>query len=458
MESICTDAQKEALQQLECLFNLDSDQLRKFADHLVEELDDGLRKKDEDSAIAMLPSWITRHPTGQEKGQYVGLELSGSYVHLYLVELLGQGRTSTRQQKYLVADRLKKGSIHPLIEFIAGTIGKFLDFIDMKENAGGIPIGLAISFPLHQTSLQNAVVLKWTKDFDITDANDKDIVALLQTELQKRYIPITIKAVLNGTAASLLAHSYRSLDTLLSCTVSTGTNAAYWEKASAVKKCNFEDGQEVIINTEWGTFGRHHEHCLPRTFYDNRVDRESTNAGVHHFEKMVSGLYLGEIVRQILVDLVDRRILFAGRCSSELNQPQSLPVSYMNAMEQDESEDLTNVEHIMESIMNIPKTSRHDRHIVKRVCQLVSQRAARLVAAGMSAIIKKSGALETGLTVSVEGTIYEHYPSFPNRVNEALRELYDKKFENINIGVTPDGNGVGAALAAMIGSCESARN
>ena len=36
----------------------------------------------------------------------------------------------------------------------------------------------------------------------------------------------------------------------------------------------------------------------------------------------------------------------------------------------------------------------------------------------------------------VEGTIYEHYPNFPNRVNEALRDLYGHQVDRINIGVS----------------------
>ena len=36
----------------------------------------------------------------------------------------------------------------------------------------------------------------------------------------------------------------------------------------------------------------------------------------------------------------------------------------------------------------------------------------------------------------VEGNIYEHYPNFPNRVNEALRDLYGHKVDRINLGVS----------------------
>lgn len=85
------------------------------------------------------------------------------------------------------------------------------------------------------------------------------------------------------------------------------------------------------------------------------------------------------------------------------------------------------------------------------------------------------------VNLGVEGTIYEHYPEFPNRVNEALRELFGEKVDRINIGVsrifrgnahfdlepeltifhrqlqiTRDGNGIGAALAAMLAHTKQA--
>ena len=46
------------------------------------------------------------------------------------------------------------------------------------------------------------------------------------------------------------------------------------------------------------------EKCL-NTFseYDDVVDEHSVNRGKQRFEKMIAGMYLGEIVRLILLDL-----------------------------------------------------------------------------------------------------------------------------------------------------------
>ncbi|KAG2217434.1 hypothetical protein INT45_000708 [Circinella minor] len=457
---VTEDDKKQAIDELIHQFDLSTDQLKIIAHYLSKEMDYGLKKNS--TNVPMLPSWITRRPTGQEVGEYMGLELSGSTIRIYLVQLHGKGKITTKQQKYPIHDRLKKGSISALIDYLAVSVDSFLTFVGKGEHHEQEPIalGFVISFPLHQTALNKASVIQWTKDFQVTGADNKNIVDLLQTGLERRHIPVVVEATCNGGVGCLLAHSYRSLDTLLACTVSTGTNAAYWEKMAKIEKIldpnkpkpkdGDDDAPEMIINTEWGSFGDVNPHYLPRTMYDNRVNRESTNPGVYLFEKMIAGLYIGEIARYIFIELQDRRVLFGGNYSEELNRPNSFEAAYMSAIESDDTTELDDTKHIFESIMNVPSTTLNDRRIIKQICELVGQRAARLTAAAISAVIAKRDALEGGLTISVEGTIYEHYPNFPNRVNEALRDLYGHQVDRINIGVTRDGNGIGGALAAMI--------
>lgn len=184
--------------------------------------------------------------------------------------------------------------------------------------------------------------------------------------------------------------------------------------------------------------------------YDNRVNRQSHNPGVHTFEKMVSGQYLGELVRTILLEFMDRRVLFDGQYTRELNTPYGFDTSYMGHIGMDQSDDLADTGHVLEDIMGLSPTSLDDRRIVKMICELVGQRAARLTGAALSAIMDKRNAMADVVTISVEGIIYEHFPNFPRRLNEALRRIYgDGCLDRINIMVTKDGNGIGGALGAM---------
>ena len=44
--------------------------------------------------------------------------------------------------------------------------------------------------------------------------------------------------------------------------------------------------------------------------YDDVVDEHSVNRGKQRFEKMIAGMYLGEIVRLILLDLCKQGVVF----------------------------------------------------------------------------------------------------------------------------------------------------
>lgn len=68
------------LRSLEKQFNLNTDQLRKVSELLQDEMKDGLSRCDRSCNVPMLPSWIVSHPTGQEVGEYIGLDLSGKFL------------------------------------------------------------------------------------------------------------------------------------------------------------------------------------------------------------------------------------------------------------------------------------------------------------------------------------------------------------------------------------------
>lgn len=73
------EAKNAAVRDLEKQFDLTTDQLKKVSELLQCEMRAGLKVCNINCNVPMLASWITRHPTGQEKGEYMGLDLSGKY-------------------------------------------------------------------------------------------------------------------------------------------------------------------------------------------------------------------------------------------------------------------------------------------------------------------------------------------------------------------------------------------
>ena len=66
----------------------------------------------------------------------------------------------------------------------------------------------------------------------------------------------------------------------------------------------------MVVNTEWGAFGEKGELDFIRTKWDYNVDKFSVNPTQHIFEKMISGMYMGELIRQVLVDLMKDDLIF----------------------------------------------------------------------------------------------------------------------------------------------------
>jgi hexokinase len=93
----------------------------------------------------------------------------------------------------------------------------------------------------------------------------------------------------------------------------TGTNATCLcpTKYLSEEKYHHNDGSRraweefVLVNTEWSMFGKD---LLPVTEYDMIVDRESGMPGFQPFEMMVSGRYIGEIVRLVCLDGVRKGV------------------------------------------------------------------------------------------------------------------------------------------------------
>ena len=57
--------------------------------------------------------------------------------------------------------------------------------------------------------------------------------------------------------------------------------------------------RHVVVNTEWGAFGDQGELDYIVTQWDRKVDEGSINPGKQIFEKMISGMYMGEVKKNI---------------------------------------------------------------------------------------------------------------------------------------------------------------
>lgn len=105
--------------------------------------------------------------------------------------------------------------------------------------------------------------------------------------------------------------------------------------------------------------------------------------------------------------------------------------------------------------MQISNTSLKTRKLIVNLCNIIATRGARLAAAGILGILKKTGRDtakngETAKTViAMDGGLYEHYTEYRTCMENTLHELVgDELSEHIKLVHSNDGSGIGAALLA----------
>jgi hexokinase len=192
---------------------------------------------------------------------------------------------------------------------------------------------------LSQDRIDQATLIRWTKGWGSTNVEGHDVAEMFRRALAKENLPISLTAVINDTTGTLIASHYVNPRTRMGVIFGTGCNAAYMEKAKNIPKLRGsgileEDPEaEIAINCEWGAFDSFkHEH-LPRTKYDEIVDKQSNKPDEQAFEKLISGRYLGEIVRLIICELIDEGMLFLGQNTYKLEKPYSFDTAFLSLME-----------------------------------------------------------------------------------------------------------------------------
>lgn len=131
----------------------------------------------------------------------------------------------------------------------------------------------------------------------------------------------------------------------------TGTNACYVEN---VQRCEMFRGQstgdQVLINTEWGAFGDNGALDDVRSQYDVDVDEHSINPGKQLFEKMISGMYMGELARLAIVRFAKEGLLFDGKLSSMLMKRGNFFTKYVSEIEADKPGQYDNCREILDEL------------------------------------------------------------------------------------------------------------
>lgn len=441
------------IQKFEETFTVDTAKLKEIVNHFVKELEKGLTV--EGGNIPMNVTWVLGFPDGDEQGTFLALDMGGTNLRVCEITLTDKkGAFDITQSKYKMPDELRTGTAEELWEYIADCLQQFIEFHHENEDLARLPLGFTFSYPATQDYIDHGVLQRWTKGFDIDGVEGQDVVPPLEAILKKRGLPIKVAALINDTTGTLIASSYTDPEMKIGCIFGTGVNAAYMENVGSVPKIahmGLPADMPVAINCEYGAFDNERV-VLPLSKFDEIIDRDSPRPGQQAFEKMTAGLYLGEIFRLALKDLLESHpgTIFNGQNTEKLNKPYLLDASFLAAIEEDPYENLSETADTFHSQLGIRPTQ-PELEMIRRLAELIGTRAARLSSCGVAAICTKKN-IES-CHVGADGSVFTKYPHFKARGAQALREILDwapNEKDKVSIMAAEDGSGVGAALIAAL--------
>jgi hexokinase len=354
----------------------------------------------------MLPSYVHKRGT-DVTGEFAALDLGGTNFRVLKLKLQNGKVVHQEQKQFSIPLEHMQGTGDGLFSFIATSVGSVM------APDSQAPLGFTFSFPVLQLRIDAGKLIAWTKGFTATGVEGQDVIVLLKKAFQAKGLKLKVVALCNDTVGTLITEYFKDNTAAVGVILGTGANACYWEKVRNIPKyikevgsataSKFGANEEMVINMECGNFDSHPQpKCLPMTPYDKAVDLNSPNPGAQLYEKMISGMYLGELCRLAIVHLHQQGAFPA---IGGFLQTDGFSTIRMSRCLEDNTPNLDGIEAILKKDYSIDSTLCH-RQILRDICYLVAQRSARLSAAGILTVVLKMG-VEANCTVSIDGSVFE---------------------------------------------------
>ncbi|XP_072320584.1 hexokinase HKDC1-like [Eucyclogobius newberryi] len=449
---IITKLQEKPINKVDELLRamcLQDDQLKDVSLLFQAEMIKGLSSKSRAvAAVKMLPTHVCSNPNSTERGPFLALDLGESTFKIQRISL-GDGMDYKEvkiQEKIIpIPKQLLNDRADELFNFVSRSLKQFMH----EKNISLVrqhPLTFTFSFPCEQPALNQGVLLNWTKNVRTPGLRGKDVAHALKSAIERTGgMDIDIVALVNDSVATMMTCRFDDPQCDVGLIIGTGTNACYMEELRHIDLVEGDEGQ-MCINIEWGAFGDDGALDNYITEFDKEVDAASTNPGIQSFEKMVSSMYLGELVRLVVLKMAKQGLLFKGCVSNALKTKGKITSSHIAAIE-DAQRGLQNTKDILMGLDFTPSVE--DCLAVQHVSTIVTNRSSSLIAACLSAILTriKPNRRSTHVTVAVDGELYKRNPQYSTRLQSAVQKLIPETC--VRFVTSPCGTGTGAALITV---------
>ena len=402
------------------------------------------KAKLQESEACMLPSYCHALPNGKEKGTYIALDVGGSTLRIALVELHGRAGPNPMVIKHMENSKIDEPIRRlPGTEFFDWMAGKIKVTLDETKGEWStdkiVPMGLAWSFPIEQTSHRGGKVQGMGKGFACAETTlGEDLGGLIEAACARKNLNVRVDAIVNDSSATLLSQAYLDPATFLGLILGTGTNAAIylptssmgWLKFGSRDQSWYDAAERVIVNTEMSMFGKS---ILAETRFDELLNRQHPMPDFQPLEYMTTGRYLGELLRLVIVEAVQTGELFDGVMPETLREVYSLDTEIMSKLEADTTKTMKNSILTIKKAFGLKKNpSVREVAFLREVAESISYRASAYIAIAVHGLWLLQKDTDTNLTtpnatmrtsIACNGSVILKYPGFKDRCEGFIKLL-----------------------------------
>jgi len=411
--------------------------IEKTCEVFLDEMDKGLAGQD--STLAMIPTYLDIERALPRNKPVIVMDAGGTNFRVATVCFQDKGEATIEDFRVFPMPGVKKEvSKQHFFGVMAGYIG---DIIDKSDH-----IGFCFSFPAEMLPSKDGRVLYFPKEIKA-----KEVVGQMIGENLNAAISESANAgdkqiiLLNDTVATLLAGRAEGGDryeSFIGFILGTGTNTAYVEQnANITKASSLDASKSQIVNVESGGFGK-----APRSTIDEAFDGASASPGVHMFEKMISGAYLGPLCLAGLKKAAEEGLFSkeTGEKILALDETTSKDISHFVS-------DPDGTDHPLGKAL--AEATDEETATAYYLVDAIIERAAKLTAANLSsAAIKCDKGHDPCHPVCIvaEGTTFYRLKGFRPKIEYYLKqylvEQRDVYYEIVNV---ENATLIGAAIAGL---------
>ncbi len=407
--------------------------LQSLTDDFISEMKNGLEGKA--GSLMMLPTYIGAEGKIKPNQPVVAIDAGGTNfraVKMSFDDKLNLVTENLQQRKMPAIDEELSNK-----EFFATLAAYLTEYKNVSDK-----IGFCFSYAVEIYPNKDGKLLEWSKEVKAPEVIGQMVGKNL---LQAMGTPKKHIVLMNDTVSTLLAGQAatagREFDTYLGFILGTGTNACYIEQNVNITKTEGLDKKgSQIINIETGNFNK-----MPRTDIDVAFDNTTKLPGRYTFEKMIAGGYFGGLCSTALRMAAAEEVFSA---DTKVNMKN------MGELTSEEVNKFVSCIDLKANVLSDILVSKEDKEAAAVIINAFIERAAKLVAASLAAVVLKTGKAKTAdkpILMTIEGTTFYKMNNFRIMFEAFLQGFFSGKNRRFyEIVEVPNSSLIGAGIAAIM--------